>query len=146
MPAQNVTPANASATVPAKTIDAAAKTAAVQNKVAPLGPDATKPSTAAALATPEIILSSKGAEKRLIHSVRPAYPASAKAAPEESTIVLKATIDNGGNVVGAQLVKGNAALAESAVAAVKQWHYRPYERDGKTVPFQTIVMLDFSRP
>lgn len=101
---------------------------------------------APAVANPEVVLSSKGAEKRLIHSVKPAYPASVKVAAENSTVVLKAVIDNDGNVVGTQLVNGNAALAESAAAAVKQWHYRPYVRDGKSLPFQTIVMLDFSRP
>ena len=146
-PAQNVTSVNATVSVPAKTIDAG-RTAAVQNTVAPPSPDARKSSAgdaAPAIPNPEVILSSKGAESRLIHSVKPTYPASAKIAGEDSTVVLKAVIDSDGSVVGTQLVKGNAVLAESAVTAVKQWRYRPYVRDGKTLPFQTIVMLDFSR-
>jgi len=148
MPAQNVAPASAAAPVPIKTTEAS-KSAPVQSTGASPSPDARKPATAdapPAIANPEVILSSKGAEKRLIHSVKPAQPASAKVAAENSTVVLKAVIDNDGNVVRAQLVTGNAVLAESAVAAVKQWHYRPYVRDGKTLPFQTIVTLDFSRP
>ena len=157
MPAQNVTPQNVTpqnvtpmlaAVVPSKPMDVG-KPVATQNKIAQQSSVAAKLASADATPTivnPEVILSSKGAESRLIHTVKPAYPAAAKAAAEDSTVVLKAVIDDDGNVVGTQLVKGNAALAESAAAAVKQWHYRPYVRDGKTVPFQTIVMLDFSRP
>jgi hypothetical protein len=29
---------------------------------------------------------------------------------------------------------------------VKQWRYRPYVRDGKALPFQTIIIVDFQRP
>jgi TonB family protein len=93
-----------------------------------------------------IILSSKGAEKRLLHSVQPSYPASASAPGTEGTIVLKALVDEGGEVADAKIVEGNPVLAESAISAVKQWRYRPYLRDGKAVPFQTIVLIDFQRP
>jgi TonB family protein len=90
-----------------------------------------------------IILSSKGAEKRLIHSVQPTFPSTSLAT--EGTIVLKIFVDENGQVADAQVVEGNAALAEAAVSAVKQWRYRPYLRDGKTRPFQTIVLTDFQR-
>jgi len=92
-----------------------------------------------------IILSSKGAEKRLIHSVQPKYPASAGAGATEGTIVLKTQVDENGKVTDAKVVEGNAALAESAISAVKQWRYRPYLRDGKAMPFETIVLIDFQR-
>jgi TonB family protein len=55
-------------------------------------------------------------------------------------------IDENGKVSSAQVVQGNAALADSAVKAVKQWRYRPYIRDGKVVPFETVVQIDFPRP
>ena len=90
-----------------------------------------------------IILSSKGAEKRLIHSVQPTYAAGSRAA--DGTIVLKAFVDENGQVADAQVVEGDAALAAAAVSAVKQWKYRPYLRDGKARPFQTIVLVDFQR-
>ncbi|HUB02622.1 MAG TPA: TonB family protein [Terriglobales bacterium] len=91
-----------------------------------------------------IVLSSKGAEKRLIHSVQPKYPVSAGAS--EATIVLETRVDSNGNVTDAKLVEGNAGLAEAAISAVKQWKYRPYLRDGKAMPFETIVLIDFQRP
>ena len=90
-----------------------------------------------------IILSSKGAENRLIHSVQPSFPTAAR--PAEGTIVLKAVIDETGTVTGARVVEGNPALAKAAVSAVRQWRYRPYVRDGKAMSFQTVVLLDFQK-
>jgi periplasmic protein TonB len=91
-----------------------------------------------------IILSSKGAEKRLVQSVPPKYPVEARSA--QGTVVLKAVVDANGKVEGLRLVEGNATLASAAIQAVKQWHYRPYLRDGKAQAFQTIVIVDFQRP
>jgi TonB family protein len=91
-----------------------------------------------------IILSSKGAEKRLAQSVPPKYPVEARSA--QGTVVLKAVVDENGKVEGLRLVEGNATLATAAIKAVKQWHYRPYVRDGKAQAFQTVVIVDFQRP
>jgi len=93
-----------------------------------------------------IILSSKGAEKRLAYTVQPKYPVEARSGGAEGTVVLKAVVDQAGKVEGVRLVEGNAALATAAIQAVKQWRYRPYVRDGKTQPFQTVVIVDFQRP
>ena len=93
-----------------------------------------------------IILSSKGAENRLIHSVPPKYPAEARLRGAQGTIVLKTVVDENGKVASVRLVEGNAALANSAIEAVKQWRYRPYVRDGKDLSFQTVVIVDFQRP
>lgn len=93
-----------------------------------------------------IILSSKGAEKRLAHSIAPKYPADAHLNGAEGTIVLKEIVDEDGKVQGVRLVEGNATLANAAMQAVKQWRYRPYVRDGKAQPFQTVVIVDFQKP
>jgi len=93
-----------------------------------------------------IILSSKGAERRLEHSVQPKFPAEARSGEGQGTVVLKEVVDENGKVEGVRLVEGNTALAAAAMQAVKQWRYRPYVRNGKAVPFQTVVILDFQRP
>jgi TonB family protein len=93
-----------------------------------------------------IILSSQGAQKRLVRSVAPKYPVEATSRAVQGTIVLKTFVGSDGNVSGVRLVEGNPALAPAAVEAVKQWSYRPYMRDGKAYPFQTVVILDFQRP
>jgi periplasmic protein TonB len=93
-----------------------------------------------------VILSSKGAEKRLAYSVAPKVPAESSSGGGEGTVVLKAVVDENGKVAGLRLVEGNAALANAAILAVKQWRYRPYVRDGKAQAFQTVVIVDFQRP
>jgi periplasmic protein TonB len=122
-------------------------------------PEASKPSDskkdAATAASPNtelpgessaIILSSKGAEKRLAHSVPPKYPVAAGSAGADGTIVLKVVVDENGKVEGVRLVEGDANVATAAIQAVKQWRYRPYLRNGKAQPFQTVVIVDFQRP
>ena len=64
----------------------------------------------------------------------------------EGTVVLKAVVSETGTVQGVRLIEGNPALAAAAITSVKQWHYRPYLRDGKALPFQTIVLVEFQRP
>lgn len=93
-----------------------------------------------------VILSSQGAEKRLLRHLPPAYPAEARKAGIEGTVVLKTVVNENGTVEGVRLVEGNPALAAAAITSVKQWHYRPYVRDGKAQPFQTIVLVEFQRP
>jgi len=93
-----------------------------------------------------VILSSQGAGKRLMHSVQPTYPAGTRPGEVQGTMVLKAVVDEDGNVAGARVIEGNPALADAAISAVKKWRYRPYLRDGKAQPFQTIVLVDFQHP
>jgi protein TonB len=93
-----------------------------------------------------VILSSKGADKRLVRRVPPILPVGANAQGLEGTVILKTVVDDSGNVESVYLMEGNPALADAAIHAVKQWRYRPYVRDGKSLPFQTVVLVDFQRP
>jgi len=93
-----------------------------------------------------ILLSSQGAEKRLVQGVPPTYPVEARAGEADGTVVLKEVVDETGKVEGVRLVEGNATLGAAAIKAVKQWRYRPYVRDGQAQPFQTIVIIDFQHP
>jgi len=92
-----------------------------------------------------VILSSRGAEKRLLQQVPPEYPTSARKERIEGTVVLKTVVNNAGKVAGVRVIEGNPTLAPAAIAAVKQWRYRPYIRNGRAMPFQTIVLVDFQR-
>jgi protein TonB len=133
--ATTVPPANTESN-PAPSGSSAAEKTEVQPKLA------ASPEKDPAVEEP-IILSSKGAEKRLIHQVAPALPAGLRSQKVEGTVVLKTFVNANGAVESVQLVEGNAALSDAAIAAVKQWRYRPYVREGKTKSFQTIVLVDF---
>jgi TonB family protein len=121
----------------------ATPSASQTNSVSPKSSSAVLPDESNA-----VLLSSKGAESRLIHSVPPIYPAEARSSSSaaQATVVLKEVVDETGKVEGVRLVDGNAALAPAAIRAVKQWRYRPFVRDGKAQPFQSVVTIDFQRP
>jgi protein TonB len=107
---------------------------------------ATPPQTELPWEKETVILSSKGAEKRLIHQVPPAYTGAGRAQTIEGTVVLKTLVGESGAVEGVRLIEGNPVLAPAATKAVKQWRYKPYLRDGNRTAFQTIVIVDFQRP
>jgi len=127
---------------PDKTV--APLTGATKNTAA--SPDASLSNAPLPAEATAVILSSKGAEGRLITRVAPKPPAGAQSSGAEGTVVLKTIVDENGKVAGVRLVEGNASLATAAVQAVKQWRYRPFTRDGKAQPFQTVVIVDFQRP
>jgi periplasmic protein TonB len=147
---------SSTAAAPAKDAGSAAIVASVNSKPANTKQDSAKDVAAISNLSPSvaplpgestaIILSSQGAQKRLVTGVPPKYPVEARPEGAEGTVVLKAVIDDAGKVAGLRLVEGNATLAPAAMQAVKRWRYRPYVRDGKSQPFQTIVIVDFQKP
>jgi TonB family protein len=146
-------PAGASTTTPVPTT--AATIPSAEAAKSPAAADSKKGTALEVAALPEaelpqeksaVILSSQGAEKRLLRHVPPAYPTEARKNGIEGTVVLKTVVSETGVVEGVRLVEGNPALAAAAITSVKQWRYRPYVRDGKAQPFQTIVLVEFQRP
>jgi len=143
-PAESVTASSESGDTavapPASTSKSTKQAESTKNVVAAVPSDTELPGEKSA-----VILSSQGAEKRLLHHVSPVYPAATRRERIEGTVVLKAVVSEGGRVEGVRLVEGNPTLAAAAISAVKQWRYRPYLRSGKAMPFQTIVLVEFQR-
>jgi len=49
--------------------------------------------------------------------------------------------------VGAiKVIAGPKLLTQSAVNAVKTWRYQPFQLNGKPMPNQTRIVLDFKLP
>ncbi|HVO62549.1 MAG TPA: TonB family protein [Terriglobales bacterium] len=80
---------------------------------------------------------------RLQHRVEPVYPADAKRLRIEGPVVLRATIDDAGNVKSVRLVNGNPLLANAALAAVRQWHYAPSELNHRPTASTTDITIMF---
>ncbi len=79
--------------------------------------------------------------------MRPVYPAAARAAGLEGTVVLECTIGVAGRVTAVNVVSGPPALAAAAVEAVRQWTYEPTVIDGGhlvmiTKPDATAELID----
>jgi TonB family protein len=83
---------------------------------------------------------------RLLNQVPPVYPAQALLLRLEGTVILAATIMEDGTVGDIRAVDGPPVLAESAMNAVKNWRYEPYELDGKPVKNEIRINVDFKFP
>jgi TonB family protein len=78
------------------------------------------------------------------HAVPLIYPAIAKAAQVQGTVVVQLTIDTKGIVVATRVISGPPMLQQAAVDCVRQWTYRPFEKDRIPVPATGQVSLVFS--
>jgi periplasmic protein TonB len=74
----------------------------------------------------------------------PEYPAIAKAAHVQGTIVLHAIIAKDGTVQDLQYVSGPPLLMKAAMDAVRQWRYQPTELNGEPVEVDTTIQVIFT--
>jgi periplasmic protein TonB len=92
----------------------------------------------------QIKVSSGVAQGLLIRQVAPRYPAQARQARIQGTVVLQAVIGKDGSVQNVHALRGPLPLIQSAVDAVKQWRYKPYTLDGEPVQAETQISVKFT--
>ncbi|HTR27282.1 MAG TPA: energy transducer TonB [Terriglobales bacterium] len=82
----------------------------------------------------------------LVRSVNPDYPAEAVPQKLHGPVVLQATIGRDGSVEDLKIVRGYFLLGKAAIAAVKQWQFKPYTSNGKAARTQTQITVNFDVP
>ena len=82
-------------------------------------------------------------EGNIVHRVQPEYPALAKIAHVQGTVVLRAIISKAGTIENVQVLSGPALLVQAAKDAVKQWRYRPYVLNDEPVEVETEITVNF---
>jgi TonB family protein len=80
----------------------------------------------------------------LLNKVVPVYPAAAKKAKIQGTVVLSAVISKVGNVENLQVLSGPDELQQSSIDAVRQWTYKPYLLNGDPIEVKTTVNVVYS--
>ncbi|HTS38065.1 MAG TPA: energy transducer TonB [Candidatus Solibacter sp.] len=94
---------------------------------------------------PQRIRVSQGVSQGLLISrVSPHYPAEAREQHIQGVVVLQVRIDREGNVADIQLISGHPDLAPSAMEAVTQWKYRPYQLNNNPIEMETQVTVNFT--
>ena len=102
------------------------------------------PATDSALkAQAPVAVSSQVAGAHLVRRVEPVYPEPARQRLIQGEVTLEAVIGQDGSVQLLKLLSGDSELASSAADAVRQWRFRPYEQQGKAVPFSTRLSVNF---
>ena len=79
-----------------------------------------------------------------ISGPNPTYPAIAKTARIQGTVVLQAEISKGGTIENLRAVSGPPMLYQSAIDAVRQWRYKPYILNGEPVEVETTIQVNFT--
>jgi len=80
----------------------------------------------------------------LIRRVQPVYPQEAKTARIEGTVRFSAIIGKDGRIWNLQVISGHPLLVESALAAVRQWEYKPTLLNGQPVEIKTTIDVNFT--
>lgn len=78
----------------------------------------------------------------------PRYPTSAKIQKAEGRVLVKALVTANGSVTSASVEtsSGHIDLDTAALEAVRQWHFRPAQRDGHAVDAWVNVPIHFKLP
>jgi protein TonB len=80
----------------------------------------------------------------LVRKVDPVYPPEAKGAGLQGTVRLAVVIGKDGSVFEAHLMSGDPVLGEAAIAAVRQWVYKPTLLNGEPVAVETTADVTFA--
>ena len=81
----------------------------------------------------------------ILTQTKPVYPALARQARIQGSVVLHAIIDKDGKVAQLEVVSGHPLLVQAALDAVKQWRYKPTLLNGDPVEVDTTITVTFTR-
>ncbi len=85
-------------------------------------------------------------ERQLVTRVRPIYPSQAQSDRIQGDVVFAVRVAADGTVQEVNLVSGPPQLVGAAIAAVKQWKYRPVISSGHPIAVVTTVNVPFRLP
>ena len=80
---------------------------------------------------------------KLLKSVSPVYPPTARSQRISGDVKLDALIDESGNVSATQIISGPTLLHQAAITAVKQWKYQPAQLNGSATSMHLTVTVQF---
>ncbi|MFY9841798.1 MAG: energy transducer TonB [Terriglobales bacterium] len=83
------------------------------------------------------------AEGNLIYRVQPSYPPLAREARVQGTVELRAIISKAGTIENLVVIRGHPMLSAAAIAAVRQWRYRPYLLNNEPIEVETEITVNF---
>jgi periplasmic protein TonB len=80
----------------------------------------------------------------LVQRVEPIYPDIAVKANVTGVVILEATVNERGEVIGVVVLRSRKLLDQAAIDAVRQWRYSPLLLNDEARPFVLTVTLNFS--
>lgn len=109
------------------------------------GAKAAKPSSSSNSVPSRIRVSAGVMQGMRLSSVPPVYPADAKKARQQGSVVLHTVIGTDGNVKSVDVVNSaGVSLDQAAMDSVRQWKYRPYLLNGTPMEVDTQITVNFT--
>ena len=88
-------------------------------------------------------LDEKTSRALIVKSVQPNYPPDARVGRITGRVALRVIVGEDGRVLALHIIRGHPMLAPAAYNAVRTWEFRPYVENGKAVPVDTQLNIDF---
>jgi protein TonB len=108
-----------------------------------IGPGGPSVSVVRAATTGPVKVSSGVSSGMLLTPIQPVYPAIAKAAGIQGTVVMEAVISKAGRIESLRTVSGPQMLRAAALDAVQAARYQPYKLNGEPTEVQTTITVNF---
>ena len=89
-------------------------------------------------------VSSGVATGQLLAPIQPVYPAIAKAARIQGTVVVQAVISKDGKIENLHVISGPPMLQGAATEAIQRVRYRPFMLNGEPVEVETTINVIFT--
>jgi protein TonB len=89
-------------------------------------------------------VSSGVATGQLLAPIQPVYPAIAKAAHIQGTVVVQAVIAKDGRIEQLRVISGPPMLQSAATEAIQKARYRPFLLNGEPVAVETTINVVFT--
>ena len=124
-------------------IDTGAGVANLLNTVTGTSPTVIRPAVPATKRGP-VRISGGVMQGRLDFPIAPAYPAIARAAHMEGTVVVAAVVSRTGAIENLQVTSGPVMLRQAALDAIRRAHYKPFKLNGEAVEVDTTISVVFS--
>ena len=79
----------------------------------------------------------------LLAPIRPVYPAIARAAGMQGTVVVSAVISRTGAIESLRVLSGPPMLQSAAMEAIRAARYQPYRLNGEPTEVETTITVNF---
>jgi protein TonB len=105
---------------------------------------ATPPAVKPASPKVPVHVSSGVATGQLLAPIQPVYPAIARQARIQGTVVVQAVISKDGRIENVRVISGPPMLQSAAVEAIQRARYRPFMLNGEPVTVETTINVVFT--
>jgi periplasmic protein TonB len=93
---------------------------------------------------PRVVHEASISPAMLVHRVEPIYPVLARQTGRSGRVELRAVIATDGTIQSLEVVSGDPLFYQSAIAAVREWRYRPTMLNGAAVEVDTFITVIYN--